>query len=307
MAYGDVYRGQVQLLIKLLPIIAQEEVFALKGGTAINLFARDMPRLSVDIDLTYLPLGSFDDAVRGIDAALQRVAERVRAGVPRSQVNVQRSADGHAERLHVAADRVGVKIEVTPVLRGVVYEPVMMPVSAKVEETYGFAEARVVSSADLYAGKLIAALDRQHPRDLFDVQVLFAEDGVSDELRRAFIAYLLSSSKPLNAILSPPRRDLVQKYEREFEGMTEQPVSLDSLLATREDMITRMVGEMPNEHRRFLVLFKRGEPDWDLVGLSNVAELPAVKFRQQKLSDMAAEVREAQIQKLSGVLFPVGS
>jgi predicted nucleotidyltransferase component of viral defense system len=304
MAYRDVYRGQVQLLMKLLPLIAQEEVFALKGGTAINLFARDMPRLSVDIDLTYLPLGSYDDAVRGIDAALERVAEGVKNGVPRSQVNVQRSGEGFAERLHVAADRVGVKIEVTPVLRGVVYEPVIMPVSAKVEETYGFAEARVVSSADLYAGKLIAALDRQHPRDLFDVQVLFAEDGVSDELRRAFIAYLLSSAKPLNVILSPPRRDLVQKYEREFEGMTEPPVSLESLMATREEMISRMVGEMPEDHRRFLVAFKKGEPDWDLLGRPNFAELPAVKFRQQKLSEMSAELREDQIQKLVGVLFP---
>lgn len=307
MAYRDVYRAQVQLLVRLLPIIAEEEVFALKGGTAINLFARDMPRLSVDIDLTYLPVGSFEDAMRGIDDALERVKAKVKAGVPRSQVNVQRSDDGHIERLHVAADRVGVKIEVTPVLRGVVYEPVMMPVSAKVEETYGFAEARVVSPADLYAGKLIAALDRQHPRDLFDVQILFAEDGVSDDLRRAFVAYLLSSAKPLNAILSPPRRDLAQKYEREFEGMTEQPVSLDSLLATREEMITRMVGEMPDEHRRFLASFKRGEPDWGLLGLPEVAELPAIKFRQQKLAGMPAEVREAQIQKLAEVLYPEAS
>jgi predicted nucleotidyltransferase component of viral defense system len=307
MAYDDVYRGQVQLLIKLLPIIAQEEVFALKGGTAINLFARDMPRLSVDIDLTYLPLGSYEDAVRGIDAALQRVAERVKAGVPRSQVNVQRAREGHAERIHVAADRVGVKIEVTPVLRGVVYEPVMMAVSAEVEETYGFAEALVVSAADLYAGKLIAALDRQHPRDLFDVQVLFAEDGVSGELRRAFIAYLLSSAKPLNSILSPPRRDLAQKYEREFEGMTAQSVSLESLLATREELVSRMVGEMPDQHRRFLVAFKLGEPDWSLLRLPKVAELPAVKFRQEKLSEMSVDSRETQIKKLVGVLFPAQS
>jgi predicted nucleotidyltransferase component of viral defense system len=307
MAYRDVYRAQVQLLVRLLPIIAEEEVFALKGGTAINLFARDMPRLSVDIDLTYLRIDTFEEAVRGIDAALQRVEAKVKAGVPRSQVKVQRSETGYAERIHVAADRVGVKIEVTPVLRGVVYEPVMMPVSAKVEETYGFAETRVVSPADLYAGKLIAALDRQHPRDLFDVQILFAEDGVSDDLRRAFVAYLLSSAKPLNVILAPPRRDIAQKYEREFEGMTERPASLDSLLATREEMIERMVGDMPDDHRRFLVSFKRGEPDWDLLGLPKVAELPAVKFRQQKLVSMPAEIHEAQIQKLIEVLDPAGS
>jgi hypothetical protein len=96
----------------------------------------------------------------------------------------------------------------------------------------------------------------------------------------------------------------VQKYEREFEGMTEPPVSLESLMATREEMISRMVGEMPEDHRRFLVAFKKGEPDWDLLGRPNFAELPAVKFRQQKLSEMSAELREDQIQKLVGVLFP---
>lgn len=100
MSYRDVYRGQVQLLIKLLPIVAQEEVFAQIGGTAINLFARNMPRLSVDIDPTYLPLGSYEDAVRSIDAALQRVADQVKAGVPRTIVvmRVRGNVWGHRDR-----------------------------------------------------------------------------------------------------------------------------------------------------------------------------------------------------------------
>ena len=45
----DRYRAQVRLLIDVLPYVAREEVFALKGGTAINLFHRDLPRLSVDL------------------------------------------------------------------------------------------------------------------------------------------------------------------------------------------------------------------------------------------------------------------
>ena len=56
MALLDAYRGQVALLIRALPLVAEEPAFALKGGTAINLFVRDLPRLSVDIDLTYLPV-----------------------------------------------------------------------------------------------------------------------------------------------------------------------------------------------------------------------------------------------------------
>ena len=55
MAFSDLYRRQVELLVRTIPPVAQEACFALKGGTAINLFIRNMPRLSVDIDLTYLP------------------------------------------------------------------------------------------------------------------------------------------------------------------------------------------------------------------------------------------------------------
>ncbi len=52
MAFTDIYRKQVELLVRTIPNVAEEKCFALKGGTAINLFIRNMPRLSVDIDLT---------------------------------------------------------------------------------------------------------------------------------------------------------------------------------------------------------------------------------------------------------------
>lgn len=306
MATRDIYNEQVQLLVRVLPYVTQEKVFALKGGTAINLFVRDLPRLSVDIDLTYLPIEDYETSVAGIDAGLERMSARIVEKIVGAQINAQRSVSGHIERLHVQSGRVGIKIEVTPVLRGVVYDPTVMSVSAKVEETYGYADAQVVSLADLYAGKLVAALDRQHPRDLYDVRLLLADDGIGDDLRRAFIAYALQSRKPLNVILAPPRRDLTPKYAQEFEGMTVEPVSLQDLEATREAMIETVVGGMPNAHRQFLVSFKRGEPDWNLLGLPEVAQLPAVRFRQEKLAVLSPETRADQLAKLEGVLFGSG-
>src|SRR5680860_766388 len=77
MAFDDIYRRQVALLIRVLPFVAKEEGFALKGGTAINLFIRDMPRLSVDIDLTYLPVKPRDQSLKAIDAAMKRVAQAI--------------------------------------------------------------------------------------------------------------------------------------------------------------------------------------------------------------------------------------
>ena len=304
MPTRDAYSEQVQLLVRVLPHIAEAKTLALKGGTAINLFVRDLPRLSVDIDLTYLPVQGFEQSVAGIDAALAAIAARIVEKIPGSQVNTQRSATGHLERLYVQSGRVGVKIEVTPVLRGVVYAPAMMSVSAMVEATYGFAQAQVVSRADLYAGKLVAALDRQHPRDLYDVRLLLDEEGLSDDLRRAFVAYALQSRKPLNVILSPPRRDLAAKYAQEFECMTLEAVSLQDLEATREAMIASVVDKMPDDHRRFLIGFKRGEPDWSLLGLQHVAALPAVIFRQQKLAALSPEARAGQVEALQRVLMP---
>lgn len=307
MATRDIYNEQVQLLVRVLPYVTEEKVFALKGGTAINLFVRDLPRLSVDIDLTYLPIEDYETSVAGIDAALERMSARILEKIAGSKINAQRSETGHIERVHVQSGRVGIKIEVTPVLRGVVYNPAIMSVSAKVEETYGYADAQVVSLADLYAGKLVAALDRQHPRDLYDVRLLLAEDGISDDLRRAFIAYALQSRKPLNVILAPPRRDLTLKYAQEFEGMTVEPVSLKDLEETREAMIETVLRGMPDEHRQFLVSFKNGEPDWSLLGLPEVAQLPAVRFRQEKLAALSPEARAEQLAKLEGVLFREGS
>ncbi|WP_312017819.1 nucleotidyl transferase AbiEii/AbiGii toxin family protein [Bradyrhizobium liaoningense] len=115
----------------------------------------------------------------------------------------------------------------TPVLRGCVFDPEMRSVLPNVEESFGFAETQVVSFSDLYAGKIVAALDRQHPRDLFDIRDLLANEGISDDLRRAFIVYLISHDRPISEVVAPRRKDIRQEFEHGFEGMTSDPVSLD--------------------------------------------------------------------------------
>jgi predicted nucleotidyltransferase component of viral defense system len=83
---GEIYRKQVRLLLSLLPEIAKEECFALHGGTAINLFVRNMPRLSVDIDLTYLPLGDYESSQIQMNEALERIVQRIQRVLPLSRV-----------------------------------------------------------------------------------------------------------------------------------------------------------------------------------------------------------------------------
>ncbi len=303
MPVAENYRRQVALLIKVVPFVAVEKCFALKGGTAINLFVRYMRRLSVDLDLTYLPVADREKSLTEIDAAMRRIGDAIVGGIPGAAVD--RAAprwETRITKLLVRADEVQIKIEVTPVLRGCVYDPKTMSVAAKVEDEFGFAEMQVVSFPDLYAGKIVAALDRQHPRDLFDVRDLLANEGISDELRRAFIIYLVSTNRPFAELLEPTRLDIAEEFARGFEGMTNDAVTIDELVKAREQMIAEIVGKMPVDHRKFLLGLKRGEPDWKLLGVPGAEELPAVRWRLQNLAKMDKEKRAEFIERLKKVL-----
>lgn len=303
MPYLESYRRQVALLIRVIPLVAKEKVFALKGGTAINLFVRDMPRLSVDIDLTYLPVDDRMASLAAIDAAMKRIAERIDRGLPGAGVAPSRlRPENIVSKLIVRQDEVQIKIEVTPVLRGCVYDPTIMSVSPAVEESFGFAEMQVVSLADLYAGKVVAALDRQHPRDLFDVRDLLAHEGVSDELRVAFLIYLISHDRPIAELIAPTRKPIDDEFRRGFDGMAREPVSLEDLMTAREAIITEMVGGMPEGHRRFLIGFKQGGPDWNLAGFAG-GHLPAVRWKQRNLDRLSAGRRAGLAAALETVLF----
>jgi predicted nucleotidyltransferase component of viral defense system len=303
MPVDEVYRRQVALLLKVVPLVASEPSFALKGGTAINLFLRDMPRLSVDLDLTYVPVKDRASSLKDIDQAMRRIAKKIKGSVPGARVNASapRGEKG-ITKLVVRADNAQIKIEVTPVLRGCVYEPAVRQVSARVEAEFGFAEMPIVSFPDLYAGKIVAVLDRQHPRDLFDVRDLLAHEGVDDKLRKAFAVYVVSHDRPMAEVLAPARRDISAEYKRGFEGMVNQPVSLDDLLKAREDLIREIVGKMPEAHRRFLLSVKRGEPDWALLDLPGIKDLPAVRWKLENLAKLSAERRAQLLKGLTEVL-----
>ena len=305
MPFSEVYRRQAALLVRLLPHVAYEDCFALKGGTAINLFIRDMPRLSVDIDLAYLPVASREESLTAIDAAMRRMVESIRKAFAGVQVTAFGLEPENAlVKFLIRHEGAQVKIEVTPVLRGCVYEPELRGVSPAVETTFGFAETQIVSFADLYAGKIVAALDRQHPRDLFDVRGLLANEGIDDALRKAFIVYLVSHNRPIAELLAPIRKSIAEEFRRGFDGMTAGEISADDLTAAREELIADIVGQLPDAHRRFLLSFKRGQPDWGLLEIPDAANLPAVLWKQQNLNKLSVEQRARLVRRLETSLYP---
>ncbi|MDR2213535.1 MAG: nucleotidyl transferase AbiEii/AbiGii toxin family protein [Pseudomonadales bacterium] len=287
--------------MRVLPHLARHDCFALKGGTAINLFVRDLPRLSVDIDLAYLLVNDRAEALTDIRQHFDALEQELLGALPGLRVQGPAPAS-QSQRLTLTFHGVQIKIELSPVLRGAVWPVEVREVSPKVEEVFGYAAAAVVSLNDLYAGKICAALDRQHPRDLFDVMLLLDNEGISRDLLTAFLVYLISGDRPMTELLAPKRKDIAALYDAEFRAMTVEPVALDALLETRERLIAELHAKLTDADRAFLISVKSREPDWGLLGLAAVADLPAVKWKLLNLDRMAPEKHAAAVANLKSVL-----
>lgn len=283
------YYKQVLLLIRLIPIINQEACFALKGGTAINLFVCDFPRLSVDIDLAYLPFESRDVALTHVRKALADIATNINQ-IPNLVAVLQ---DNKPDEMRIIVeDRsplnkgTQVKIEVSPVARGTLFLPSDRDVVASVENEFGFASMKVVSLPDLYGSKLCAALDRQHPRDLFDIKILLETQNIDRELFNGFITYLLSHKRPISEIMNPRWKDITQVFHREFKGMTTEVVTLEDLTVIPDKMVRALKDNFTQQDYEFLLSFKKGQPNWPLAPSEQIQYLPAVQWKLLNICKM---------------------
>ena len=280
MAESNLYTEQVRLLVALLPSVAKQSCFALKGGTAINLFVRDMPRLSVDIDLAYLPVEDRDTSLAAIDQALGAIAADIEHHVPRTVIQASRlKGTDKRFKLLVRQDGISVKIEVTPVLRGSAFPAEIRQLSDRAADTFGFAQMPVLSFADLYAGKICAALDRQHPRDLYDVYWLLRQEGIDERLKNVFLVYLMGHNRPMAELLAPQVQDIASQYHAELAGMTRVPLAIEQLQETLPELVGLIHSVMTDEDRRFLLALKRGDQDWQDFALPEAARLPAVQWK----------------------------
>ena len=276
------YRDQIELLLDVLPLVAQEEFLALHGGTAINLFVRNMPRLSVDIDLTYLPLGDRQESLSQIHLALERLKNRIEKILG---VAVQYQTD--TQKLVATSSKAQVKVEVNPVGRGLIAPAQKMILCDKAQEEFDrFVEINVVSTGQLYGGKICAALNRQHPRDLFDVQYLLENEGFTDEIKQGFIYNLLSSSAPINEVLLPNLLDQRKILESQFEGMSVEPFTYSDFEKARQSLLEAIQGGLTLEDRKFMLSVKDLSPDWSVYDFK---DFPSVKWKLQNIERLRSD------------------
>lgn len=258
-----------------------------------------MPRLSVDIDLVYVPVGERMQSLDEMTRSLRSLGNAIIAQIGDAKIQYSTlNRTEYVNRLIIEVRRAVVKVELSPVLRGTVYEPAVMRITRTAEDVFGFAEVPLVSFEDLFAGKMMAALDRQHPRDLFDIKGLIEHEGISGKLKEAFIVYLISHNRRIMEILNPSLLDIRQTYETDFIGMTTEPIELADLLETRFELI-RTVNAMMNERdKKFLVDFKEGHPDWSYFSVPHIKDLPAVKWKMHNLDQVDASERQRMVDGL---------
>jgi hypothetical protein len=259
----------------------------------------------VDLDLVFIDYRlERDDALAKINDAIRSSVDRLKKrGFQTHSVTV---ADAGETKLFVRRDKLEVKIEVNFVLRGTVHPIRTASLTPKAKEALlADLELPVVSLEDLYGGKLVAALDRQHPRDLFDVMQLFLDEGITPGIMRSFVVYLASHNRPIHEVLSPNLRDISGEYDNTFRGMTAEPVELDALLSARERMIAELQAGLNANEREFLLSLARNQPNWALIGIEHLEQLPGIRWKLMNLEQLAKanpKKLKAQAQELEALL-----
>ncbi|TGV02129.1 nucleotidyl transferase AbiEii/AbiGii toxin family protein [Flavivirga rizhaonensis] len=274
------YKNQVTLLLQVLPEVAKEKCFALHGGTAINLFIRDMPRLSVDIDLTYIPIEDRTVSFQKIVAALDNIKMNLDRIFPKAVITLKEKL----LKLQVTTAKAQIKLEVSQINRGILDEPVDLPLCIKAQEEFdAFCTISVVSIGQLYGGKICAALDRQHPRDLFDIKSLLKNEGFTNDIKKGFMLFLLSSKRPLNEMLQPNLTDQQEAMANQFDSMSSEPFTYEDFEKTREALIHTIRQNLIAEDKEFLLSFSNLTPNWSIYDFE---KFPAVQWKLQNLTKL---------------------
>jgi predicted nucleotidyltransferase component of viral defense system len=276
------YHNQASLLLRVIPEIAKDTRFALHGGTAINMFVRNMPRLSVDIDLTYLPIENREQSFETICFALLKICERIKSRFP--ELQIQHKIEIH--KLIIANRDAIIKVEVSPIIRGSLGVVTEMQLCEKAQNTFDtFCSIQIVSSGQLYGGKVCAAMDRQHPRDFFDVKYLLQNEGFTPAIKEGFLFRLLSSERSIQDVLFPKLQDQRLAFKNQFSGMSSQSFSYEEYEQIRENLIQKVHHSLTDTDKTFLVSVKNAEPDWSMYDFQ---KFPSIQWKQQNLIKIKA-------------------
>ncbi len=280
------YIDTVRLLLAISPVVFASGRFAIKGGTALNLFVHEMPRLSVDIDLVFV------DHRPDRQAALQAIAVElatVQAALTCKGYRAHLPGNATAEevKLIVSNDAAQVKVEVNFVFRGTALPVETRPLVALAQDLFTTDLAvPVLATAELYGSKLVAAMDRQHPRDIFDVMHMLDHFGWQAPFIDCFVAYLAGHNRPVHEVLFPKTKPLEPAFTNEFAGMTREGVELNTLTHFQARLLQELPRQLTQAHKNFLLTLVQDSPAWEYMPMQHLKELPALKWKLMNLAKL---------------------
>lgn len=298
---NETYKKQVALLIRIMPLVYKIKDFAVHGGTAINLFIKDMPRYSVDIDLTYLPVKNREESIKEINNHLSTLKQQIEKVIPGIRI-IHKSA---VLKLQCTFGGATVKIEVNGIKRGIIGEVEEKELCEKAQKEFKMScVARIVPFSSLYGGKIAAALGRQHPRDLFDYKYMEVESF--DDIKNGLLFYLLGSDKPLLESLQPNPVNQKQALENQFKGMSDVPFEYTDFEIARKKLIEQVNQNLSDTDKEFLLSFENGNPEWDKCCAGDLSVYPAIQWKLKNirtLKDTNSSKFNEGIEKLRKFLF----
>jgi predicted nucleotidyltransferase component of viral defense system len=280
------YVQTVNLLLDIAPTVFQTPKFAMKGGTALNLFVQNLPRLSVDIDVVFIDHKTDrETALDEISQELKRIESTIIGMGYLAKIRKINSSD--EVKIIISSPVAEVKIEVNFVFRGTVLPEQTLGLSTKTQELFSRnIQLPILSPSELYGSKLVAAMDRQHPRDLFDVLKMYESHGLTLEILDCFVAYLAGHNRPVHEVLFSNIQPMEETFKNEFVGMTSEPISLEVLKNTQNKLMGELPQALTTSHRSFLLSLVTGNPDWSLMPFNHLQEMPAIKWKLRNLNSL---------------------
>jgi hypothetical protein len=179
-----------------------------------------------------------------------------------------------------------IKIEVSQIVRGALGAVTEKMLCKKAQEKFDtFCSINIVPNGQLYGGKVCAAMDRQHPRDIFDVKHLMQREGFTKEIKEGFLFRLLSSDRSIQDVLFPNLQDQRLAMSNQFAGMSEEDFSYEEYEFVRATMIKTVQASITAEDKLFILGFKDVIPDWSIY---NFEAYPSIKWKLQNLEKIKA-------------------
>ena len=296
----------VRQLLDIAPVVFATPHFAIKGGTALNLFLHDLPRLSVDIDVVFTDHSlDREAALQAIAAELSAISQKLEA--MGYELRQRRNSASNESKLMVVGPLAEVKVEVNEVFRGTLLPLQQRPLSPATEKEFTQAVTLpLLATAELYGSKLVAAMDRQHPRDLFDVLVLYNTIGLTPEIVDCFVAYLAGHNRPVHEVLAPRLQPLEATFANQFNGMSRDEVNLETLEQVRARLVQDLPRSLTHQHRDFLRSLVKNQPLWDCMPFPHLQELPAIRWKLQNLANLRGKKLVEQIERLEACFQQTG-